>query len=162
MTSFDHLTLSGSAHHLVQHLGKPETTIVAGEWYITREPGAPAVDRMAPDLLIAFQADPQAYWEDNGYVISVQGKPPRLRHGDSVPEHRQAGRGREEDHVRRPGNPRILAVRRRPGNSTAHGWPETGWYKGDTRPSPSRPQRMEYCRATATCSTSTSAGNTGN
>ena len=42
MTSFDHLTLSGSVHHLVQHLGNPETTIVAGEWYITREPGAPA------------------------------------------------------------------------------------------------------------------------
>ena len=44
--------------------------------FLTREPGAPAADRMAPDLLIAFQADPQAYWEDNGYVISVQGKPP--------------------------------------------------------------------------------------
>ena len=76
MTSFDHLTLSGSVHHLVQHLAKPETTIVAGERYITREPGAPASERMAPDLLIAFQADPEAYREDNGYVISVQGKPP--------------------------------------------------------------------------------------
>ena len=31
---------------------------------------------MAPDLLIAFQTDPEAYREDNGYVISVQGKPP--------------------------------------------------------------------------------------
>ena len=31
---------------------------------------------MAPDLLIAFSADLQAYREDNGYVISVQGKPP--------------------------------------------------------------------------------------
>ena len=76
MTSFDHLTLSGSVHHLVQHFGKPETTIVAGERYITREPGAPAVDRMAPDLLIAFNADPEAYRSDNGYIISVQGKPP--------------------------------------------------------------------------------------
>ena len=35
MTSFDHLTLSGSVHHLVQHLGNPETTIVAGERYVT-------------------------------------------------------------------------------------------------------------------------------
>ena len=76
MTSFDHLTLSGGVHHLVQHLGNPETTIVAGERYITREPGAPAVDRMAPDLLIAFNADPEAYRSDNGYIISVQGKPP--------------------------------------------------------------------------------------
>ena len=45
MTSFDHLTLSGSAHDLVPHLGNPETTIVAGETC------APAADRMAPDLL---------------------------------------------------------------------------------------------------------------
>ena len=30
MTSFDHLALSGSVHHLAQHLGNPETTIVAG------------------------------------------------------------------------------------------------------------------------------------
>ena len=39
MTSFDHLTLSGSVHHLVQHLGKPETTIVAGERYVVPGPG---------------------------------------------------------------------------------------------------------------------------
>ena len=76
MTSFDHLTLSGSVHHLVQHLGNPETTIVAGERYVTREPGVPAKERMAPDLLIAFNADPEAYRDDNGYVISAQGKPP--------------------------------------------------------------------------------------
>ena len=76
MTSFDHLTLSGSVHHLVQHLGNPETTIVAGERYVTREPGVPAKERMAPDLLIAFNADPEAYRDDNGYIISAQGKPP--------------------------------------------------------------------------------------
>ena len=50
MTSFDHLTLSGSVHHLAQHLGNPETTIVAGERYLTRAQGTPAADRMAPDL----------------------------------------------------------------------------------------------------------------
>ena len=76
MTSFDHLTLSGSAHHLVQHLGNPDTTIVAGERYIVREMGSPASERMAPDLLIAFNADPEAYRSGNGYTISVQGKPP--------------------------------------------------------------------------------------
>ena len=76
MTSFDHLTLNGSGHHLVQHLGNPQTTLVAGERYITREPGAPAEDRMAPDLLVAFNADLQAYRDSNGYIISEQGKPP--------------------------------------------------------------------------------------
>ena len=78
MTSFDHLTLNGSAHHLVQHLGNPETTLVAGERYITREPGTPAEGRMAPDLLVAFDADLEAYRDSNGYVISEQGKPPDL------------------------------------------------------------------------------------
>ena len=61
---------------LVQHFGSPETTIVAGERYLTREPGTPAADRLAPDLLVAFNADPEAYRDSNGYVISEQGKPP--------------------------------------------------------------------------------------
>ena len=76
MTSFDHLTINGSAHYLLLHLGNPETTLVAGERYITREPGSPAAGRMVPDLLIAFNTDPQAYRDNNGYVISEQGKPP--------------------------------------------------------------------------------------
>ena len=76
MTSFDHLTLSGSAHHLAQHLGNPETTIVAGERYLTRTPGSPASERMAPDLLIAFNVEPETYRENNGYIISEQGNPP--------------------------------------------------------------------------------------
>ena len=76
MTSFDHLTVSGNVRYLIRHLGNPETTIVAGERYLTRAPGAPAADRMAPDLLIALGADPEAYRESNGYVISEQRKPP--------------------------------------------------------------------------------------
>ena len=76
MTSFDHLTRNGSVHHLIQHFGNLETTIVAGERYVTREPGVPATERMAPDLLITFNADPEAYKDDNGYIISSQGKPP--------------------------------------------------------------------------------------
>ena len=76
MTSFDHLTISGSAHHLAQHLGSPETTLVAGERCLTRDPGTPASERMATDLLIAFNVEPETYRENNGYIISEQGKPP--------------------------------------------------------------------------------------
>ena len=76
MTSFDHLTVSGNVRYLIRHLGNPETTIVAGERYLTRAPGAPAADRMAPDLLIALGADPEIYRENNGYIISEQRKPP--------------------------------------------------------------------------------------
>ena len=75
MTSFDHLTLSSSVHHLVQHLGNPETIIVAGERYLAREPGTPAAERMIPDLPIAFNTNPEAYKDNNGYIVSVQGKP---------------------------------------------------------------------------------------
>ena len=37
MTSFDHLTLNGGAHHL----GNPDTTIIAGERYLTGESRPP-------------------------------------------------------------------------------------------------------------------------
>ena len=76
MTSFDHLTKNGGAHHLAQHFGHPGTTVVGGERYIIREPGTPAADRRFPDLLIAFNANPEAYQDSNSYVISEQGKPP--------------------------------------------------------------------------------------
>ena len=76
MTSFDHLAASGNVRYLIRHLGNPETTIVAGERYLTRAPGVPASERMAPDLLIALGAVPETYRENNGYIISEQGKPP--------------------------------------------------------------------------------------
>ena len=76
MTSFDHLARNGSVHHLAQRLGNPETTIVAGERYTTRAPESPDSERRAPDLLIALGADPETYRENNGYIISEQGKPP--------------------------------------------------------------------------------------
>ena len=76
MTSFDHLAVSGNVRYLILHLGNPETTIVAGQRYLTRAPGTPAADRLAPDLIIAMGADPETYRENNGYIISEQGKPP--------------------------------------------------------------------------------------
>ena len=78
MTSFSHLNKNGAVHHLTHHFGKPETTIIEGERYLTRVPSAPASDRMAPDLLIAFNANPDTYRNNNGYVISEQGKPPNF------------------------------------------------------------------------------------
>ncbi len=76
MTSFDHLALNGGVHHLAQRLGNLDTTVVGGERYVIREPGAPASERVAPDLLIAFNANPPAFQDSNGYIISEQGKPP--------------------------------------------------------------------------------------
>ena len=78
MTSVQHLGENGNLHHLVQYLGNPETTIVSGERYIVPAPGTPSNQRIAPDMLISFNSDPALYRQDNGYVISRQGKPPDL------------------------------------------------------------------------------------
>ena len=76
MTSFNHLSAPGSTHHLIQHFGNPNTTIIAGEHYILPERGSPTQGRRAPDLFIAFDVDPAVYVARNAYVVSEQGKPP--------------------------------------------------------------------------------------
>ena len=78
MMSFRHLTINGNAHYLALHLGNAETTIITGEMYLTRDPDTPARERVAPDLLVAFNADPAELYASNGYIISEQGKPPDL------------------------------------------------------------------------------------
>ena len=78
MTSAQHLSENGNLHHLAQYLGNPDTTIVSGERYIVPTPGTPANQRISPDMLVSFHADPALYRQDNGYVISRQGKPPDL------------------------------------------------------------------------------------
>ena len=78
MTSVQHLGENGNLHHLAQYLGNPDTTIVSGERYIIPEPGAPAGQRIYPDMLVSFNSDPALYRQDNSYVISRQGKPPDL------------------------------------------------------------------------------------
>ena len=76
MTTFNHLAVTGSAYLLIHHLGNPDTTIVAGEHYVALAPTTEMKGLRYPDLLIAFNVDPDAYRESNAYVISEQGKPP--------------------------------------------------------------------------------------
>ena len=77
MTSTKHLAMTGSMHHLLRHLGSPDTTLVSAELYITQVPHpGRGGRRRSPDLLVAFDADPELYFGSNGYVISEQGKPP--------------------------------------------------------------------------------------
>ena len=76
MTSFKHLATTGSVHHLVHHLGNPDTTLVAGERYVVIRPTRRLEGSRYPDLLVAFDVDPQAYEASNGYIIADQGKPP--------------------------------------------------------------------------------------
>ena len=76
MTSFDHLTITGSAHYLAIHLDNRETTLVAGEHYLALAPTRSLAGVRYPDLLVAFGVDPEAYRRSNAYVISEQGKAP--------------------------------------------------------------------------------------
>ena len=76
MTSFNHLSVTGRVYLLTQHLGNPETTLVAGEHYISREPTTNMEGLRYPDMLIAFGVNPEAYYRSNAYIISEQGKPP--------------------------------------------------------------------------------------
>ena len=75
MTSSKQLAKGGNQGRLESYLGRPETTIVSGERYICAAPGGPI---RYPDLLVAFNADPEMYEANNGYVISLQGKSPDL------------------------------------------------------------------------------------
>ena len=80
MTSFKQLGSTGSAHYLAEHLGRPETTIVTSERYITiipvQEMGGQMLGLRYPDLLVAFDVNPDAFNSSNAYVIREQGKPP--------------------------------------------------------------------------------------
>ncbi len=76
MTSFDHLTINGNAHYLALHLGSPETTLVAGDRYLVVRPTRNLAGSRYPDLLVAFDVNPDLHKESNGYIITEQGKPP--------------------------------------------------------------------------------------
>ena len=57
------------------HLGNPDTTLVLGEVSV-----APTADfskeHRRPDLMVAFNCDPDLVIRQNGYAIETQGKPP--------------------------------------------------------------------------------------
>ena len=77
-TWFRVLARSGVAHCLGWHFGTPETTVIDGKIYIAPHPLSKIKGLRAPDMLIAFNADPDACARRNAYVISEQGKPPDL------------------------------------------------------------------------------------
>ena len=77
--NFDAMHRLGSAHYLSKHFGHPESTLVTADLYITMRPERrlpSGATRRAPDLMIAFNVDPEGYRARNGYVIEEQGKAP--------------------------------------------------------------------------------------
>ena len=76
VTQFDHLFKSGNSHHLAVHLGNPETTLVVADRWVCPDTNFNKSRARVPDLLIAFDVDPEIYDANNGYIVSEQGKPP--------------------------------------------------------------------------------------
>ena len=74
VTSYQYVHLTGNPHFLAQHFAKPETTIVGAEFFLVAARRSRPL--RVPDLLIAFDVDPELYYDQRGYVISDQGKPP--------------------------------------------------------------------------------------
>lgn len=78
MTSFTHLAKTGIIEPLMLHFGNPPDLLIEGERFIAALPNLPAGERRFPDLLIAFNANPDLYKSNNGYVVSAQGKAPEF------------------------------------------------------------------------------------
>ena len=91
MTNYHQMAGTGNTRYLAIHLGNPENTLVAGEHYLALAPTRSLAGVRYPDLLVAFDADPAAYYASNAYVIAEQGKPP-----DFVLEIASRSSGRED------------------------------------------------------------------
>ena len=76
MTNFNHMNLTDNTHHLVHHFGNPDTTLVAGEHYVSSDRPETMTGLRYPDLIVAFRVNPAAYYQSNAYIVSEQGKPP--------------------------------------------------------------------------------------
>jgi Uma2 family endonuclease len=96
MTAFDHVNFPAYPAALAEHFGSPETTIIISEIAAALIPTRDYTGVRYPDLLIAFNVNPTARVERNGYLIPEQGKPP-----DFVLEVASNSTGRIDETVKR-------------------------------------------------------------
>ena len=97
MTSFTHLAKASIIEPLMLHFGNPPDLLIEGERFIAARPNLPASERRYPDLLIAFNADPELYGSNNGYVVSEQGKLPEFVLEIASPSTRENDNGEKRD-----------------------------------------------------------------
>ena len=76
MTAYHHVNLPGYPGSLTAHFGNQETTVILSEIAAGLFATANRQGIRYPDLLIAFDAKPDAILPRNGYLIPEQGKPP--------------------------------------------------------------------------------------
>ena len=76
VTQYDQLFDQGLSAALALHLGNPETTLVSADHWVVPDTEFNKSYGRYPDLLVAFDVDRETYRENNGYIITEQGKPP--------------------------------------------------------------------------------------
>ena len=77
MTAYFSINRPGYPPSLAEHYGNPDTTIITSEVAAALIPPAESHEGVRyPDLLIAFDVDPEANIARKGYYIQEQGKPP--------------------------------------------------------------------------------------
>ena len=96
VTTYEHVLIQGYPAALIHYLGSPESTIVISEIGASLRPTTRYADVRFPDLLIAFDVDPELRRASNGYILSEQGKPP-----DFVLEVASASTGKNDETVKR-------------------------------------------------------------
>ncbi len=76
VTGYHHVNFPGYPGFLALHFGSPDTTVILSEVAAALFVSEDRVGVRFPDLLIAFDARPEAIIPRNGYLIPEQGKPP--------------------------------------------------------------------------------------
>ena len=76
VTQYDQLFHRGLSNDLRVHLGNYESTLVGADHWISPDTDFDKRRARYPDLLVAFGVNPEIYRENNGYIVSEQGKPP--------------------------------------------------------------------------------------
>ncbi len=78
LTAYHKVNFPGSPGFLALHFGRPESTVILSEIAAALIPTESWEGVRYPDLLIAFDANPDAIIPRNGYLIPEQGKPPEF------------------------------------------------------------------------------------
>ena len=110
MNNFKYLHAPGNSHHLAEHFGQADTTIVTGAAYISPVPTSSPQGAVPPGPAHRLQRRPRSGQRPQRLHHLGAGQAPGLRSGNRLAHHRPAGRHRKAGWLRRPGHPGILAL----------------------------------------------------
>lgn len=105
VTAYHQIYRPGHPEDLDIHFGQTETTIIGADLWIVANPEQDKSRAKHPDLMIAFNADPEAYRLSNGYIVSEQGKPPDFVMEVASPSTAAADVGEKRDYYAEMGIP---------------------------------------------------------